>query len=76
VESIDRWRRLASLPEGRPSFGGGNDWKVDFNLVSERSESDGLLRKGSERFEVGFFGGSATGFDVASTWAEIPEGDG
>jgi hypothetical protein len=76
VESIDRWRRLASLPEGRPSFGGGNDLNVGFNLVSERSESDGLLRKGSERFEEGFFGGSETGCDVGSAWAGVPEGDG
>ena len=76
AESIDRWRRLASLPEGRPSFGGGNDLKVDFNLASERSESDGLLRKGSERFEDEFFEGSETGRDVASAWAGIPEGDG
>ena len=75
VESIDRWRRLASFPEGRPSFGGGNDLNVDFNLVSERSESDGLLRKGSERFEDRFFEGS-TGCGVASAWAGIPEGDG
>ena len=66
VESMDRWRRLASLPEGRPSFGGGIDLRVDFNLASERSESDGLLRKGSERFEDGFFGGSETGSDVVS----------
>jgi len=76
VASIDRWRRLASLPEGRPSFGGGNDLNVGFNLVSERSESDGLLRKGSERFEEGFFEGSETGCDVASAWAGVPEGDG
>jgi hypothetical protein len=76
VESIDRWRRFASLPEGRPSFGGGSDLKVDFDLVSEWSESEALLRKGSERFEVGFFEGSETGCDEVSTWAGTPEGDG
>ena len=69
------WRRLANLPEGRPSFGGGNDLKVDFDLVSERSESDGLLRNGSDRFDDGCFGGSETGCNVASTWAGISEGD-
>jgi hypothetical protein len=76
VESIDCWRRLASLPEGRPSFGGGNDLKVDFDLLSDRSESDEVLRKGSELFDDGFFEGSETGCDVASTWVGIPEGDG
>ena len=76
VESIDCWRRLASLPEGRPSFGGGNDLKVGFDLVSERSESDEVLRKGSKRFDDGFFGSSEAGCDVASAWAEIPGGDG
>lgn len=75
VVSIACWRRLASLPEGRPSFGGGNDLKVDFDLVSERSESDELLRKGSEWLDDGIVEGSETGCDVASTWAGIPEGD-
>jgi len=76
VTSIDCWRRLASFPEGRPSFGGGNDVKVDFDLVSERSESDELLRKGSKKLEDGFFECSETVCDVASTWAEIAGGDG
>jgi hypothetical protein len=75
VASIDCWRRLASLPEGRPSFGGGNDLKVDFDLLSERSESDVLLRKGSKRFDDGFVRGE-TVCGVASTWAEIAGGDG
>ena len=76
VASIDCWRRLASLPEGRPSFGGGNDLKVGLDLVSERSESDVLLRKGSKRFDDGFFEGSETRCDTASAWAESPGGDG
>jgi hypothetical protein len=76
VASIDCWRRLASLPEGRPSFGGGNDLKVGFNLLSERSESDELLRKGSKRFEDGFLERSETVCDVTSAWAGIAGGDG
>jgi len=75
VASINCWRRLASLPEGRPSLGGGNDLKVDFDLVSGRSESDELVRKGSKKFDDGFFGCSETVCDVASTWAGIT-GDG
>ena len=67
VASIDCWRRLASLPEGRPSFGGGNGLKVDFDLVSERSESDELLRKGSRILDDGFLADSERGCDVAST---------
>lgn len=67
VASIDGWRRLASLPEGRPSLGGGNDLKVDFDLLSEESESDEVLRKGSNRFDDGFFERSETVCDVAST---------
>lgn len=74
--SIDCWRRLASFPEGRPSFGGGNDLKVDFDLASERSESDELLRKGSKKFDDGFFDGSEMIYDVASTWAGIAGGEG
>lgn len=73
---IDCWRRLASFPEGRPSFGGGNDLKIDLELVSGRSESDELLRKGSKKFDDGFFECSETLCDVASTWAEIAGGDG
>lgn len=76
VESIDCWRRLASLPEGRPSFGGGNDLKVGFDLVSERSESDELLRNGSKRFDDGFFESPETGCDMASAWRGIAGGDG
>jgi len=76
VASTDCWRRLASFPEGRPSFGGGNDLKVDFDFVSERSESDELVRKGSKKFDDGFFEGSETVCDVASTWAGIAGGDG
>jgi len=76
VASTDCWRRLASLPEGRPSFGGGNDLKVDFDLVSERSESDEVLRKGSKKFDDGFFKGSETVCDVASTWVGSAGGDG
>lgn len=77
VASIDCWRRLASLPEGRPSFGGGNDLKIDFDLLSdERSESDELLRKGSKKLDDGFLECSKTVCGVASTWAEITGGDG
>ena len=76
VASIDCWRRFASFPEGRPSFGGGNDLKVDFDLASEMSESDELLRKGSKKLEDGFFVCSETVCDVASTWAEIAGGEG
>ena len=76
VTSIDCCRRWASFPEGRPSFGGGSDLKVDFDLVSERSESDELLRKGSKKFDDGFFGGSKTGCSVASVWADIAGGEG
>ena len=75
MASIVCWRRLASLPEGFPSFGGGNDLKVDFDLVSERSESDELLRKGSKKLDDGFFKCSETVCDVASTWADITGGD-
>jgi hypothetical protein len=73
--SFDCWRRLASLPEGRPSLGGGNDLKGDFDLVSGRSESDELVRKGSKKLDDGFFECSETGYDVASTWAGVT-GDG
>ena len=76
VTSLDCWRRWASFPEGRPSFGRGNDLKADFDLVSERSESDKLLRKGSKKFDDGFFEGSEMVCDVASTWAEIAGGEG
>jgi hypothetical protein len=74
--SIACWRRLASFPEGRPSLGGGNELKVDFDLVSERSESDGLLRKGSKKFDDGFFVGSEILYGVASTWAGRAGGEG
>ena len=74
--SVNCWRRLASFPEGRPSFGGGNDLKIDLDLVSGRSESDELLRKGSKKLDDGFFEYSETLCDVASTWAEITGGDG
>lgn len=76
VASIDCWRRLASFPEGRPSFGGGNDLKPDFDFVSWRSESDELLRKGSKKFDDGFFEYSETACDVASTCAGIVGGEG
>jgi hypothetical protein len=56
LASVACWRRLASLPEGRPSFGGGNDLKVDFDLVSVRSESDGLLRKGQKSLTMDSLG--------------------
>lgn len=49
--------------------------KVDFDLVSERSESDVLLRNGSKKFDDGFFNGSETICDVASTWAETVVGE-
>jgi hypothetical protein len=71
--AIDCWRRLASLPEGRPSFGGGNGLKID---LDGRSESDELLRKGSKKFDDGFFECSETLCDVASTWAGIAGGEG
>jgi len=75
VASIDCWRRLASFPEGRPSFGGGRVLKFDLGLVSERSESDELLRKGSKKLDDGFFDGSEMMCDVASSWAEIAGGE-
>ena len=71
VASFACWRRLASLPEGRPSLGGGNDLKADFDLVSGRSESDELVRKGSKKLDDGFLECSETVCDVASTWAGV-----